>query len=477
MEFDLEIRPTKLIKGQGLAKLLAEANCQALGISFINECSGIPQSRLSEMDPRREPPLARCPWYKDVIYFLQELRPPDGLQRNKARALKLKAVRYCLIDQILYWKDPLGVLLKCISPQEAEMVMAEFHSGRCGGHHFWKATAHKILRAGYYWPTLFTDVCKKVRACIKCQKFAGKQQLKSLSLNPVVVSGPFQQWGLDFIGEIHPASSGQHRWILTATDFFTKWIEAIPTRSASHKVIIGFLEDLITRFDCPSKIVTDNAAAFGSEPLAKFCEQFRIKLIHSTPYYPQGNGLAESSNKSLIKIIKRLLEDNKKAWHSRLKFSLWADRVTTKRSIGVSPFQLVYGAEAVFPSHLAIPVAKFVQDHQEEPDDMIRRIHQLVEVQQAREQTVDRIQDHQQKIKQVFDKKAKRERFQIGDLVLKWDAPKQDKGKHNKFEALWIGPFKISETFSNNTYRLRGLEGEEVFSSPVNGHFLKKCFV
>ena len=108
---------------------------------------------------------------------------------------------------------------------------------------------------------------------------------------------------------------------------------------------------------------------------------------------------------------------------------------------------------------------------------MIRRIHQLVEVQQARQQTVDRIQDHQRKIKQVFDKKAKEERFQIGDLVLKWDAPKQDKGKHDKFEALWVGPFKISEVFSNNTYRLRDLKDQEVSNSLVNGHFLKKCFV
>ena len=107
---------------------------------------------------------------------------------------------------------------------------------------------------------------------------------------------------------------------------------------------------------------------------------------------------------------------------------------------------------------------------------MIRRIHQLVEVQQAREQTLDRIQDHQQKIKQVFDRKAKKEHFQVGDLVLKWDAPKQDKGKHSKFEALWIGPFRISEAFSKNTYKLLDLEGEEMFSGPVNGHFLKKCF-
>jgi transposase InsO family protein len=96
--------------------------------------------------------------------------------------------------------------------------------------------------------------------------------------------------------------------------------------------------------------------------LIHFCEQFEIKLIHSTPYYPQGNGLAESSNKNLIKIIKRLLEDNKKAWDSKLKFSLWVDRVIAKQSLGISPFHLIYGIEEIFPSQLALPVEKFFQD-------------------------------------------------------------------------------------------------------------------
>jgi hypothetical protein len=54
--------------------------------------------------------------------------------------------------------------------------------------------------------------------------------------------------------------------------------------------------------------------------------------------------------------------------------------------------------------------------------------------------------------------------------------PNKDKGKNNKFEALWIIPFKISEIFQNNTYRLQSLEGDEVFGGPVNGHFLKKFF-
>jgi transposase InsO family protein len=118
---------------------------------------------------------------------------------------------------------------------------------------------------------------------------------------------------LDLIGEIHPPSSGQHRWILTATDYFTKRIEDTPTRSASHKVIISFLEDFIAIFGYPSRIFTDNAASFMSKTLVKLCEQFDIYLIHSIPYYPQGNGLEEFSNKILIKLIKRLLEDNKRA--------------------------------------------------------------------------------------------------------------------------------------------------------------------
>ena len=89
-----------------------------------------------------------------------------------------------------------------------------------------------------------------------------------------------------------------------------------------------------------------------------------------------------------------------------------------------------------------------------------------MEVQQTREQLFDKAQSHQQKIKEAFDKKVKKEDFQLGDLVLKWDAHKQDKGKHGKFEALWIGPFKISEVLQNNAFKLQSLEDAEIFWWP-----------
>jgi hypothetical protein len=130
---------------------------------------------LSDKSSQDNPPLVECAWYKDIIFFLQELRSPNGMGKSKARALKLKEIRYCLINQVLYWKDPLGVLLRCLDPIETQNIMFDFNDNLCGGHHFWRTTTYKILRAGYFWPSLFTDVYANIRACIKCQKFSGKQ--------------------------------------------------------------------------------------------------------------------------------------------------------------------------------------------------------------------------------------------------------------------------------------------------------------
>jgi hypothetical protein len=198
-----------------------------------------------------------------------------------------------------------------------------------------------------------------------------------------------------------------------------------------------------------------------------------VKLAHSTSYYPQGNGLAESSNKSLSRIIKKLLEENKKSWDSKLKFALWADRVTIKKSIGTSPFKLVYGTEAIFPVQLVLPVTNFLQEAGSELDDHTRRVFQLVELQQEREHLIEKSENHQMKVKNTFDRKTKKEVFKIGDFVLKWDAARQNKGQHGKFDSLWTGPYIITEAYHNNTFVLHHLDGEILAGGPFNGRFLK----
>ena len=101
----------------------------------------------------------------------------------------------------------------------------------------------------------------------------------------------------------------------------------------------------------------------------------------------------------------------------------------------------------------------------------------LVELQQIREQVVGKSDTHQQKIKGMFDKREKADNFQVGYQVLKWDDVRRDKGKHGKFDSLWIGPFVIDQVYKNNTFKLQNLEVEEVFDGPVNGWFLKIYFI
>jgi transposase InsO family protein len=141
-----------------------------------------------------------------------------------------------------------------------------------------------------------------------------------------------------------------------------KWIEAIPTKKATDVVIIQFLEtNILSRFGVPVKIITDNAIAFKSKRMENFCQDYNITLGNSTTYYPQGNRLVESSNKSLTRIIKRLLQDNKRAWHKNLIYALWEDRVTTKKSISTSPFQIVYDMDTIFPTSVGPLVRNLLQ--------------------------------------------------------------------------------------------------------------------
>ena len=131
----------------------------------------------------------------------------------------------------------------------------------------------------------------------------------------------------------------------------------------------------------------------------KFCEENNINLKQSTPYYPHGNGLAESSNKNIVNSIKKMLFENKRSWDTKLKFALWVDRLTIQSSIWTSPFQLVYGIDVVFPVQLVAPVIKFLQVIKEEPDDIRRRMFQIIQLQQERETIENTTEMHRIRMK------------------------------------------------------------------------------
>ena len=93
----------------------------------------------------------------------------------------------------------------------------------------------------------------------------------------------------------------------------------MPLRNMTHTEVTQFItEHIIHRFGIPQTLTTDQSSSFMSHQVREFAESYKIKLLNSSPYYAQANGQAESSNKILIKLIKKKIEDNPRRWHEFL---------------------------------------------------------------------------------------------------------------------------------------------------------------
>lgn len=186
----------------------------------------------------------------------------------------------------MFRKDFNEALLRCIGADQEEKLIRELHDGPDGGHFSARTTTMKIMRTGYYWPSLFHDCHWYVRKCEKCAFFSSKQRLASLPLHPIQVDQPFSQWGLDFIGPINPPSSFGHKWILATIVYFTRWIEAIALKDTTENLVVEFLDGLVTRFGAPSTIISNNAQLFVGVQIYAWVIDHGIYLRTSFNYYP-----------------------------------------------------------------------------------------------------------------------------------------------------------------------------------------------
>ena len=152
------------------------------------------------------------------------------------------------------------------------------------------------------------------------------------------------------------------------------------------------------------------------------------------------------------------MADNKKAWDSKLQLAIWADRVTVKKAIGVAPFDMVYGIQARMPQNNLMGLYNYIQMYDEDIiDDMQERLDELVGLTETRKEASIRNQKLQLKVKALYDKRTMNKKFENGDLVLMWNVRIGDKGKHGKFDPIWLGPYLIDSTWGEGSYVLKDL--------------------
>ena len=146
-----------------------------------------------------------------------------------------------MIDGVLFCKNYDNVLLRCLEKDDANQVLTELHDGPTGVNFDGETTVHKVLRESYYGPTLCRDAHAYDQKCQIFQVNASRQRRPAFPLHPITFQNPFEQWGLDIVGEINPNSSKLHKYILTTTDYFSKWTEAIRLKVINDNEVIQFL--------------------------------------------------------------------------------------------------------------------------------------------------------------------------------------------------------------------------------------------
>jgi hypothetical protein len=147
-EWDIDIKPLKAIKGKGLCKLIAN------GDSVDGMISILVRETLADLE-----------WYKDIIFYLRSGKFPVTMNPKERRTLKMKENQYLMIADILFKRNFDGISLRCVYENKSQEIIREFHEGICGGHFVPTATAHKIIREGFYWPSIFRDSYATIRKC------------------------------------------------------------------------------------------------------------------------------------------------------------------------------------------------------------------------------------------------------------------------------------------------------------------------
>ncbi|XP_026429829.1 uncharacterized protein LOC113326293 [Papaver somniferum] len=234
-------------------------------------------------------------WRQPYVRYLQT----KELLQDKYQAGKIMktAWRYALIEDELY-KNPISMepYLRCVTRDEGMKLLAEAHEGCCGNHSGGRS---------------LNDAKEYTKKCVSCQMHGPLIKRPANELHPVMSAWPFSKWGLDIVGPFPAAPEGV-KYMLVATDYFTKWVEAVALVKTEEVHVRRFIwENIVCSFGIPATIVSDNGKQFDSEKIKSLCEGLHIKHNFSTPYYAQSNGQAEATNKVILDNLKKTLDKAK----------------------------------------------------------------------------------------------------------------------------------------------------------------------
>jgi hypothetical protein len=266
--------------------------------------------------------------------------------------------------------------------------------------------------------------------------------------------------------------AGGKKWIVVCREDISGVCEAQAlAKDNARNIALFFREQILYRYGAIPEVVTDNGPSLAGE-FAKLAKEFNVKQIRISPYNSTANGVVERAHYNIREILAKACHGDMSHWPRYLQAAVFADRITTRRATGYSPFYLLHGVHPMLPCDLT--EATFLSTHFTQnmttEDLLAARVQQLAKMPQDLERARRTLKQSRFQSSKAFEKKFGRrlimQAHEPGSLVLMRNVPMENTmAIDRKTTCRYMGPYQVIEHTKGKAYRLQELDGTELKTS------------
>ena len=328
--------------------------------------------------------------------------------------------------------DPVDVPIVPASLQQ--QFLLQNHNSAAAGHQGPAKTLQRLRQEGY-WVNMAKDVDLHCRECLECQKSKPSLPSKAPMVN-MPVGRPWQMIAVDVLKV--PPSTRNNKYLLVIQDYFSKWADAIPMPDQTASRIVRELTKVFSVMGLPQVLHSDQGDNFESAILKQTLQAYGITKSRTTAYHPQGDGMVERFNRSLLQLL-RSYTQKEADWEFHLPLALFAYRTAIHSSTGVSPFEMMFG-RAPKPDSTPSGLSFDPSSYQPQLRAKLAALQDFVET---------HIVDKASVQKTLYDTHSIKRAFKVGDLV--WLSQPPTAGK---LDPCWDGSWTVQSIHSPVTVQI-----------------------
>ena len=229
--------------------------------------------------------------YEGVYRYLVDQTYGATVTKDEKRRVREKAEHYVIKDTTLFHRGKNNKLARVVvDVAEKDTIISRLHTDLVGGCHYGQTATIRKITDRFWWKGVSEHVRDFVRTCVKCQRSNPSNKAPPSVLHPIAVKEIFHRWGIDMVGPLKETPNG-NKYLIVATEYLTRWVEAKAVPDKSAKGIHEFLMGLVCRYGSCHVLLHDQGREFNNQLVNNLCESVKIQVAMSSAYHPQTNGL------------------------------------------------------------------------------------------------------------------------------------------------------------------------------------------